>query len=92
MSRILLVFIRTTPYLLIRRGWMLQENGKLYESTGDYINSSIRLTDLKTGRVIQKHMMGSKDIFGEGITIFKDKIYQLTLEKPPGKRIRYKRH
>jgi len=53
-------------------------NGKLYEGTGDYIKSSLRITDLKTGAVIQKHMMGSKDVFGEGITVFKDKIYQLT--------------
>ena len=52
--------------------------GKMYESTGDYINSSLRITDIKTGKVIQKHMMGSAEIFGEGITIFKDKIYQLT--------------
>ncbi len=52
--------------------------GKLYESTGDYANSSLRVTDIKTGKVDQKHMMGSAEIFGEGITIFKDKIYQLT--------------
>lgn len=53
-------------------------NGKLYESTGDFENSSLRITDIKTGKVEQKHMMGSREIFGEGITIFKDKIYQLT--------------
>ncbi len=52
--------------------------GKLYESTGDFKNSSIRIIDIKTGKVVHKHMMGSSDIFGEGITIFKDKIYQLT--------------
>jgi len=52
--------------------------GDLYESTGDYVNSSLRITDVKTGKVAQKHMMGSTNIFGEGITIFKDKIYQLT--------------
>ena len=52
--------------------------GKLYESTGDFVNSSLRITDAKTGKVEQKHMMGTADIFGEGITIFKDKIYQLT--------------
>jgi glutamine cyclotransferase len=51
---------------------------KLYESTGDYENSSIRLTDLKTGSVLQKHVMGSDEIFGEGITILNDTIYQLT--------------
>jgi len=51
---------------------------KLYESTGDYTNSSLRVTDIKTGKVEQKHLMGTTEIFGEGITIFKDKIYQLT--------------
>ena len=53
-------------------------NGKLYEATGDYETSSLRITDLKTGKVEKKHMMGSSEIFGEGITIFKGKIYQLT--------------
>ncbi len=53
-------------------------NGKLYESTGDFENSSLRITDWKTGKVEKKHMMGSDKIFGEGITIFKNKIYQLT--------------
>jgi len=53
-------------------------NGKLYESTGDYVNSSLRITDIKTGKIDQKHNMGSANIFGEGITIFNDKIYQLT--------------
>ena len=53
-------------------------NGKLYEGTGDYETSSLRITDLKTGKVEKKHMMGSAEIFGEGINIFKGKIYQLT--------------
>ena len=53
-------------------------NGQLFESTGDFVNSSLRITDAKTGQVKQKHMMGTADVFGEGITIFKDKIYQLT--------------
>jgi len=52
--------------------------GKLFESTGDFVNSSIRIVDIKTGLVEKKHMMGTAEIFGEGITIFKDKIYQLT--------------
>jgi glutaminyl-peptide cyclotransferase len=55
-------------------------NGKLYEGTGDYEASSIRITDLKTGKVEKEHMMGSKKIFGEGINIFNGKIYQLTWE------------
>ena len=53
-------------------------NGKMYESTGHFENSSLRITDIKTGNVIRKHMMGTSKIFGEGITIFQDKIYQLT--------------
>jgi glutamine cyclotransferase len=54
--------------------------GKLYEGTGDFKNSSLRITDYKTGKVEKKHMMGTDTIFGEGITIFKNKIYQLTWE------------
>ena len=52
--------------------------GKLYEGTGDFKTSSLRITDYKTGRVEKKHMMGTDSIFGEGITIFKNKLYQLT--------------
>ena len=53
-------------------------NGKMYEATGDFENSSLRITDYKTGKVEQKHAMGNAKIFGEGITIFGNKIYQLT--------------
>ncbi len=53
-------------------------NGKMYEGTGDFENSSLRITDYKTGKVEKKHLMGSDKIFGEGITIFNGKIYQLT--------------
>lgn len=52
--------------------------GILYESTGDYSASSLRKTDRKTGQVLEKHMMGSNDIFGEGMTILNDTLYQLT--------------
>ena len=53
-------------------------NGKMYESTGDYVNSSIRITNYKNGSVEKKHLMGTDKIFGEGITILNNKIYQLT--------------
>lgn len=52
--------------------------GKLFEGTGDYSRSSLRITDLKTGKVEKLHNMGSENIFGEGITIFNHTIYQLT--------------
>lgn len=55
-------------------------NGKMYEGTGDYETSSLRITEWKTGKVEKKHMMGTAEIFGEGINIFKDRIYQLTWE------------
>lgn len=53
-------------------------NGKMYEGTGDYQNSSLRITNYKTGKVEKSHNMGSDSIFGEGITILNGKIYQLT--------------
>ncbi len=53
-------------------------NGKMYESTGDFTNSSLRITDHKTGKVEKLHPMGTDKIFGEGITILNNKIYQLT--------------
>ena len=58
--------------------------GKMYESTGDFANSSLRITDIKSGKVEHKHMMGTDKIFGEGITIFKDTIYQLTWQNNVG--------
>ncbi len=53
-------------------------NGKFYEGTGNFESSSLRITDIKTGKVEHKHIMGTKKIFGEGITIFNNMIYQLT--------------
>jgi glutamine cyclotransferase len=53
-------------------------DGKLYEGAGDFENSSLRIEDIKTGKVLQKHNMGTPDIFGEGVNVFKGKIYQLT--------------
>lgn len=53
-------------------------NGKLLEGTGDFESSSLRITNAKTGAVEGKHVMGTPEVFGEGITVFKNKIYQLT--------------
>lgn len=52
-------------------------NGYLYESTGLYGRSSLRKVDLSTGAVKQIRTLSSR-LFGEGATIFNDKIYQLT--------------
>jgi glutaminyl-peptide cyclotransferase len=53
-------------------------NDKLYEGSGDFQNSALEVSDIKTGAILQKHIMGTPDIFGEGINVFKGKVYQLT--------------
>ena len=52
--------------------------GKLYEGTGEYEESTLRIVDPRTGNVEKKYLIPDTSIFGEGITIFKNKIYQLT--------------
>lgn len=52
-------------------------NGRLYESTGRYEQSSIRLVDLETGRVIQRVPLG-RQYFAEGLAAVGDSLYQLT--------------
>jgi glutamine cyclotransferase len=51
--------------------------GYLYESTGIAGQSTLRKVALETGEVIQKVSLPSQ-YFGEGLTIFHGKIYQLT--------------
>ncbi len=58
-------------------------NGFLYESTGQYGESSLRKVEINTGKVLQKHDL-EKEFFGEGMTIFNDKIYMLTWKKMKG--------
>ncbi|MDQ6755811.1 MAG: glutaminyl-peptide cyclotransferase [Bacteroidota bacterium] len=53
-------------------------NGKLYEGTGELKQSTLRIVDIKTGNVEKRYTIPDADVFGEGITIFKNKIYQLT--------------
>lgn len=50
----------------------------LYESTGLENQSYIVKIDLPGNKIIQKIKMQDADIFGEGITIFHDTLYQLT--------------
>ena len=51
--------------------------GYLYESTGIAGQSTLRKVALETGKVIQKVSL-PPEYFGEGLTIFHGKIYQLT--------------
>lgn len=52
-------------------------DGFLYESTGETGKSSLRKVDLESGKVLQKTDLGP-EYFGEGLTIVRGKIYQLT--------------
>jgi glutamine cyclotransferase len=58
-------------------------NGTLLEGTGQYKESTLRKTDYKTGKVTEQIKLDDK-YFGEGITVLKDKIYQLTWEENTG--------
>ena len=59
------------------------ENGFLYEGTGIYGKSTLRRVDLDIGQILQMYNLPDK-YFGEGITIFKDGIYQLTYKSKIG--------
>jgi glutamine cyclotransferase len=52
-------------------------DGELYEGTGLNGGSSIRRVELATGRVLQQHDL-PWNCFGEGITLWQDKLIQLT--------------
>ncbi len=52
-------------------------DGHLYEGTGMYGRSSLRQVDLKTGNVL-KSVALSRNLFGEGIAVWGDRIVQLT--------------
>ena len=52
-------------------------NGYLYESTGEYGESTVRQVELQTGKVLKTTPLAA-DLFGEGLTIMNGKIYQIT--------------
>jgi glutamine cyclotransferase len=59
------------------------DDGVLYEGTGLYGQSSLRRVELETGDVLQVREL-SDQFFGEGITIFGDRIIQLTWQSNIG--------
>ncbi|MBP1649848.1 MAG: glutamine cyclotransferase [Bacteroidetes bacterium] len=56
---------------------LLVHNNELFESTGREGFSKFAQIDLTTGKPIREHYI-DKSIFGEGIAIFDNKIFQLT--------------
>lgn len=58
-------------------------NGILYESTGQRGASKVRKINYKTGNVTQNSTL-EPQYFGEGLTIFNNKVYQLTWQEKTG--------
>jgi glutaminyl-peptide cyclotransferase len=58
-------------------------NGFLYETTGHRGESTLRKVEIKTGKVLQKKALDKK-YFGEGMTIFNNKIFWLTWQGKKG--------
>jgi glutamine cyclotransferase len=59
------------------------EDGVLYEGTGLYGQSTLRRVELETGAILQIRELPDQ-FFGEGITIYGDKIIQLTWQSHVG--------
>jgi glutamine cyclotransferase len=57
--------------------------GILWESTGQYGASSLRKVELKTGKVI-KQISVPQSYFAEGMTVFHNKVFQLTWQGQKG--------
>ena len=62
---------------------LLFDNNYLYEGTGMEGKSKILKYEFKTGKVLQDLSI-APEVFGEGITIIKDKLYQLTYRSKVG--------
>jgi glutamine cyclotransferase len=60
------------------------ENGLLYEGTGLNGESTLRKVQLETGTILQTTPITEPADFGEGITIFGEKIMQLTWQSHVG--------
>ena len=56
---------------------LVVHDAKLLESTGQRSRSTLREVDLETGTVRRMRKL-SRDVFGEGLTVWKDQVIQLT--------------
>ena len=59
------------------QGLAFDDEGALYESTGQRGQSSLRRVELNSGTVLRRFDL-PPSLFGEGITVFDDRIIQLT--------------
>ncbi len=70
--------IRTLPHDpdAFTQGLLLHD-GKLFESTGLYGQSTLREVNLETGEILRQHKL-PRDLFGEGLALHSNRLYQLT--------------
>ena len=62
---------------------LFYDNGILFESTGQMNSSSLREVEMATGKVIRQLNI-DQSLFGEGITLYKERIYQVTWKNKVG--------
>ncbi|MBC8462733.1 glutaminyl-peptide cyclotransferase, partial [Candidatus Bathyarchaeota archaeon] len=62
---------------------LVYHDGLLYEGTGLYGRSSIRIAELSTGNIIEQVDLPD-EYFGEGMTIMGDRVYQITWKENTG--------
>ncbi len=62
---------------------LVYHEGYLYESTGQYGQSTLRKVDLETGEVLRSLNL-DRQFFGEGLTVYDGKLYQLTWQSRVG--------
>ena len=62
---------------------LLFYDGHFYESTGQYGQSDIRVTEVQTGNIVQSRRLPA-DRFGEGLARMGDRLYQLTWQSGIG--------
>ncbi len=62
---------------------LIFRDGILWESAGQYGSSSLRKVELKTGKVLKQISVPPK-YFAEGMTVFNDKVFQLTWQEHKG--------
>lgn len=58
-------------------------DGFLYESTGQYGQSTLRKVDLESGEVLRSLSL-DRELFGEGLCVHEDRLYQLTWKSQVG--------
>ncbi len=62
---------------------LFYDGGVFYEGTGQEAGSSLREVEIETGKVIRQHNL-DPSLFGEGITLYKDRIYQVSWRNKVG--------